>query len=86
MKSNTPSTAARVKRCRDKRAGVGLTRVELYLDRRTLDAVHRYAKELGEYRSSVLTSMVVTGLCFEGRMSHPWHSRRIVERIQKYFR
>jgi hypothetical protein len=56
-------TRSRVKRCRDKQATSGRVRVELYLDQTTLDAVDRYADELGQYRSATLTEMILTGLC-----------------------
>jgi hypothetical protein len=54
--------------------------VELYLDRRTLEAVDRYATEEGQYRSATLTDLVITALCFEGRLSDPWFSPRIAEK------
>ena len=80
------STNARVKRYRDKRARAGRTRVELYLDRRTLDAVERYATEEGQYRSATVADLVVIALCFEGRLFDPWHSPRVAKRIQECFR
>jgi hypothetical protein len=80
------SIRARVRRCRAKRARAGRTRVELYLDEKTLDAVERFATEEGQYRSATLTDLVITALCFEGRLSHPWFSPRIAEKIRGCFR
>jgi hypothetical protein len=69
-KSTTPrqTRRERVKRCRDKHAGAGRTRVELSLDQATREKVERYAAERGESRSSALESIILAGLRVEREM------------------
>jgi hypothetical protein len=83
-KSTEQSTRDRVRRSRDKQAAEGRVRVELYLDRATLDIVDAYVREHKWYRSVMLEEMILTGLCFEGLMSDP--TKRIEAISRKRYR
>jgi hypothetical protein len=77
MKPAARSSTARVRRCRAKQAGAGLTRVELQLDQPTLEALDRYVEWWGESRSETLRQLVVMALVLEGRMTHRTYSRLV---------